>query len=566
MENSSLIEENEQIITEETKNLCAYVEVILNKAKGKDLKFSFLKINEKYFKELNSFLETTSTETLILIPIIANKVLDKNTVDASKIMEWLNSGISSAPTIHNVLQSLIRKGLIRKKLSRWNKESNGYQLSDSIEKAILSGDKSIVRHNREKSFDEFIEQFGLLYQEMEDDDIFFEDFKTEVFNLWEDTSDLPFLKWLSQYKLSLEDKIILSSMVHFHLILNKEEISVDCIIDVFENKHTARHKIKLGFGEGTNNLLSSNLIKYSNQYFASLDSMVLADIVLENISAEPIKKTKQKKLVLKRGKLIMPEQIQEEQLYFNAEQDRQINSIQNLLHPDKYDIVRQELKENGMNTGFTIILFGPPGTGKTSSVKSIAKSTNRPIYHVETETIRGMYVGESEKNIAEIFTEYKKCRKYTGVDPILLFNEADALLGSRRHAQSGSDRMENTMANILLEKLETFDGIFMATTNLVDNLDKAFERRILFKLSIERPTKETQQKIILNAFKNINQETIERISTDFSLSGAEISNIKKKLMIAKLSKPNIDLNVCIYELCKEEFIMSKPERARIGFI
>ena len=107
MDNSSLIEENEQIIPKETKNLCALVEVLLNKAKGKDLKFSFLKLNDKYFTELNSFFETTSTETLILIPIIANKILDKNNIDAAKIMEWLDSGISCAPTIHSVLQSLI---------------------------------------------------------------------------------------------------------------------------------------------------------------------------------------------------------------------------------------------------------------------------------------------------------------------------------------------------------------------------------------------------------------------------------------------------------------------------
>jgi predicted transcriptional regulator len=566
MDNTTLIEENEQFIPEETRNLCALVEVILNKAKGKDLKFSFLKMNEKYFSELNNFFETSSTETLILIPIIANKILDKNNIDASKIMEWLNSGISSAPTIHSTLQTLIRKGLIKKRLSRWNKESSGYHLSDPIEKAILTGDKSIVITNREKSFEQFLEQFGILYQDMEDDNIYYEDFKTEVFNLWEENKDIPFLKWLSQFKLLVDDMIIFSSMLHFHFVLNTEEISVEAIINEFEKKHTARQKLKISLVEETNKLLISKLIKYSNQYFASLESMSLADTVFENISGEPIKKIQQKKLVLKRGELLMPDLIQEEILYYNADQEKQISSIQKLLQPEKYDFVRQELRENGMSTGFTVILFGAPGTGKTSSVKSIARSTNRPIYHVETESIRGKYVGESEKNLAEIFTEYQKCRKYTGIDPILLFNEADALLGSRIQAHSGSDRMENTMANILLEKLENFDGIFMATTNLVGNLDKAFERRILFKIALERPCKETQRKIIANSFKQIDQETIEKISNNFSLSGAEIGNIKKKMMIAKLADPDLDSSSCIYELCKQEFIMAKPGRNKIGFV
>lgn len=91
-----------------------------------------------------------------------------------------------------------------------------------------------------------------------------------------------------------------------------------------------------------------------------------------------------------------------------------------------------------------------------------------------------MWVGESEKNIKGIFDDYKQKVKQSVKAPILLFNEADAIIVKRQvGAERAVEKMENSIQNIILQEIEQLDGILIATTNLAENMDKAFERRFL---------------------------------------------------------------------------------------
>lgn len=546
-------------------NICKLVEVVYNKAKGKELKFSYLKANQRYFNQLNHFLGTTSTETLILIPIVVNKVLAKQNIEVAKIIEWLNIGISEAPIVHLTLQSLIRKGLIKRKLSRWNKEASSYHLAEIVERAIISGDNLKNTLEIEFNFESYIENYSEIFQEMENDEAYYEDLKNEVHNLWGNYKEIPFIEWASQFNLDLDAKIILSSMLYFNLILGKEDINVDRIINLFEKKPILKQHLKLSLLDGTNKLLRYNLISFSNNDLASIDKMVLTKLVIENLDCKTYQVSKSKNITLKRGKLIMPDKIEEESLYFNQEEQNKLLQIENILQSRRYDSTIKAIEESQILNNVTIILFGPSGTGKTSSAKFIAKRTNRPIYEVQTETIRDMFVGESEKNLSQIFSEYEACKNYLGVDPILLLNEADSLLGNRINTIRGSDKMENSMVNILLEKLESFKGIFIATTNLIKNIDKAFERRILFKIKIDKPNRNTQKKIIKSNFKKIKDNTIEKVLNEFSLTGAEIRNINKRFLINRLINQELEIEDCFYELCQEEFSISNQSSNKIGF-
>lgn len=99
-----------------------------------------------------------------------------------------------------------------------------------------------------------------------------------------------------------------------------------------------------------------------------------------------------------------------------------------------------------------------------------------------------MWVGESEKNIKGIFDDYKQKVKQSVKAPILLFNEADAIIGKRQvGAERAVEKMENSIQNIILQEIEQLDGILIATTNLAENMDKAFERRFLYKVKFEKP-------------------------------------------------------------------------------
>lgn len=107
-----------------------------------------------------------------------------------------------------------------------------------------------------------------------------------------------------------------------------------------------------------------------------------------------------------------------------------------------------------------------------------------------------MYVGESEKNVRKIFDDFKTLSKKAKVEPILLLNEADQFLSSRSEGQgSSADKMHNQMQNIFLEQIEQFEGILIATTNLIDNIDKAFSRRFNYKIEFKKPGKKQRLRL-----------------------------------------------------------------------
>lgn len=146
------------------------------------------------------------------------------------------------------------------------------------------------------------------------------------------------------------------------------------------------------------------------------------------------------------------------------------------------------IKDKRKGIDARIIFYGAAGTGKTMTAMSLAKTLRRPILSFDCSKILSMYVGESEKNVRRIFDEFKELSKKAKVEPILLLNEADQFLGSRTEgAGTSADKMHNQMQNIFLEQIERFEGILIATTNLLGNIDKAFSRRFNYKIEFKKP-------------------------------------------------------------------------------
>lgn len=151
-------------------------------------------------------------------------------------------------------------------------------------------------------------------------------------------------------------------------------------------------------------------------------------------------------------------------------------------------LVKWGVKDKKSGIDARIIFYGAAGTGKTMTAYSLAKSLKRQVLAFDCSKILSMYVGESEKNVRKIFdTFYDLCEK-TKTEPILLLNEADQFLSSRSSGISSSaDQMHNQMQNIFLEQIENFRGMLIATTNLLENIDKAFSRRFNYKIEFKRP-------------------------------------------------------------------------------
>ena len=149
--------------------------------------------------------------------------------------------------------------------------------------------------------------------------------------------------------------------------------------------------------------------------------------------------------------------------------------------------------------------------------------------------------------------------------PILLFNEADAILGKRMEgAVKSVDRMENSVQNILLQEMETFEGIMIATTNLLGNLDPAFERRFLFKIRFDKPDLEPRRQIWKSQFPSLTDEEATFLAKEFSFSGGQIENVVRKYTIDSVLSGAEGGYEQLARFCREESV-GKEYRSRIGF-
>jgi AAA+ superfamily predicted ATPase len=178
-----------------------------------------------------------------------------------------------------------------------------------------------------------------------------------------------------------------------------------------------------------------------------------------------------------------------------------------------------------------IIFYGVAGTGKTLTALALAKSLKKEVLSFDCSKILSMYIGESEKNVRSIFDKYYELRTQTKSEPVLLLNEADQFLSARASGGvSSSDKMHNQMQNIFLEQIERFDGILIATTNLLENLDKAFSRRFNYKIEFVKPNKaqriELWKKLLPSALPLEENFDIEELAK-YELTGGQIELVVK---------------------------------------
>ncbi|MBR1503829.1 MAG: ATP-binding protein, partial [Prevotella sp.] len=181
--------------------------------------------------------------------------------------------------------------------------------------------------------------------------------------------------------------------------------------------------------------------------------------------------------------------------------------------------------------------------------------------------IKSKWVGDSEKNIQQLFDDYRQLVAQSDVAPILLFNEADAVIGRRREgADNAVEKMENAIQNIILQEMERLDGILIATTNLTENLDRAFERRFLYKIEFHHPSTEAMKHIWQTMLPELSAEDAAQLSEAYNLSGGQIENISRKHIVDTiLSGSQVTLEK-LQTYCREELSFSNKGTHRIGFI
>ena len=259
-------------------------------------------------------------------------------------------------------------------------------------------------------------------------------------------------------------------------------------------------------------------------------------------------------------------QLAQRPLYFSDKTEEQVQTLTNLLHEEQLAKVRQALKTHNMPLGFCCLFYGTPGTGKTELVQQLAIATQRDLFQVNIATLRDKYVGESEKQLKRIFDKYRSLVRTQEHAPILFFNEADAIFGNRmENTQRSVDKMENALQNIILQEMEVLDGIMICTTNLTSCLDKAFDRRFIYKVEFEKPTNQARKLIWQSMLSSLNDEQATELANRFDFSGGQIQNISRKQVINAIFSGKDELDYDQIKLdCQNESI-SRNSRGKVGF-
>lgn len=271
----------------------------------------------------------------------------------------------------------------------------------------------------------------------------------------------------------------------------------------------------------------------------------------------------------KYGSIIKADDIEEKKLFFPEATNEIINNIRTMLSAERFEKACHLLIKKHRNPAIHLLLWGPPGTGKTEIVKQLARQSGRDIILVDVSKMTGSLWGETEKAYRGLFLAYEYFARIVPNVPILLMNEADSILAKRLESVTRAiDRSENAVSNILLQGIEDMSGILLATTNLVGNLDPAFERRFLFKAEVPNPDKYAREQIWLSLVPELSAAEAQDLANRFEMSGAQIANVIAKRDLAELYYDGDRGLAYIAKLCEEELAAArerKGRRTRIGF-
>ncbi len=203
-----------------------------------------------------------------------------------------------------------------------------------------------------------------------------------------------------------------------------------------------------------------------------------------------------------------------------------------------------------VNTGVRALFTGPSGTGKTLAARVLAAQLKLDVYRVDLAAVVNKYIGETEKNLNQVLARAEE------LDVILLIDEGDALLTQRTNVSSSNDRYANLETNFLLQRLESFSGIVIITTNSSERIDRAFQRRMDVVIDF-RPPEAAERWVIwqlhLPATHTIDQDLLDEVTTRCALTGGQIRNAALHATLLAVNNGGIVTTEYLEEAVKREY-------------
>lgn len=519
--------------------------------------------NEKYveaMKRLGDYFGTNDTQTWILCLVCALYFdCPDTTWDLDDLRREVSCDALKVVTWPAEIEELKKKHLLK------SARSSCFCPTDILTSAVAGNERIVINPDDFKvDFSAFVEYVGNLVENRRNDNMTVGRMLRNMTNYEDENEGLEIVRKTKLVCVKNLDRAFFYDACKDYL--SGEETSLSATVnDLADGRE--RFAYAEEFIKETNPLLKNGLVEFTKKGSMRDSELTLTEKGVEMMAGD------QSDLFVKKMDerlLIMPEKIKAKRLFYSAENQKQIDTLKNSLEPEKMKAIQERLREEALPVGVAVLLYGAPGTGKTESVFQIARETGRPIVHVDISDTKSCWFGESEKKIKELFKNYSKmcdqaAKSSSGITPILLFNEADAVFARRKsNAQSSVDQTENAMQNIILEEMENLKGIMIATTNLADNLDPAFERRFLFKIQFENPNVEAKKSIWMDKLKWMDEAAAENFAKKYEFSGGQIDNIVRKITMKEVltgERPDV---AEIDDMCRVERLCKDSSR-KMGF-
>lgn len=539
------------------KSVLEAFEYIVELSENSNLDKDFFDKASRHIKYASRKLHLTSKQVVLLAQFVDRS--QNRRIMISDIAEYVGCRTTRFLRMAEDIDSLEAQYYLRASRS---KDMVCYRVPAEVLKSICKNQPYVHVKENISDTQSFFDKFNLLMKEKENNELTHDNLCTLTLEMLDEIKQSQFARKIKSCLLDESDTILFIYMAHLFVENNDDNIGFHDLENLYDDDKMPPW-IKRMFRNHTSDLFEQKLIENVNEDgMARSDSFKLTNYAKEELLSE----LDLNNVGSSETGLIAHDSLAQKELIYNESEQNQISELLSILSKDRFNNVQSRLEKAGMRKGFCCLFYGAPGTGKTETAYQLARQTGRNIMRVDVDKIKSCWVGESEKNIKALFDRYRNICKNSTIAPILLFNEADAVLGVRMEGASRAvDKMENSIQNIILQEMENLEGILIATTNLTTNLDKAFERRFLYKIHFDRPSIAARAKIWQIMLSNLSDENAHLLATQFDLSGGEIENIARRQSVNAILSGDDSVNIEeIKKLCQQERINS-VNKAKIGF-
>jgi len=524
---------------------------------------------EKAGKELGLLSEyfKVSNEQAFFIALVFSLQYKQNQVDLAGLTEHCACSPLKILAYSDELEALETKGMLVKRKNKQCQsvghaaDNHVYFINQNIIKALMHNQPvPLLKKGVFGDALEVLEHIHVLVKQREDGELSGQELSEHLPEIVKDNLRFPLVKQVAGLGLPVADLFIYLQMI-WGALSGMESLDLDEKVGLIIESPAKQIRYIQQILSGENTLIKQRLAELEEAVFFNETSLVLTDHSKEILRGCGLKLFVNKK---HKENIISHAGIRPKMLFYNEEEAKQLRVLENLMEDSSLTAVRKRLSERNLPQGVAALFYGAPGTGKTEMAMQLARQTGRDIMKVNISQIKSMWFGESEKNIKRLFTDYKAFREECHHIPILLFNEADAVLSKRKPVDSALvTQTENTMQNIILEEMESFEGMMIATTNLTCNLDAAFERRFLFKIHFQKPGLVAQSKIWKLKLPALTIADCVSLASEFDFTGGQIDNVARKFDIWKVLYGLSPDTRIIENYCREELMSDR--RLAIGF-